>query len=49
MAKDNKKRGPKTNCLKIDEKNWENSLKKAVRKEKPKGGWPKKGKKSSKS
>ena len=47
MAK--KKRGPKTDFLKLDDENWENALKKAVKKKKPKDGWPEKGKKSPKS
>jgi len=48
MAKE-KKRGPKIDRLKLGEENWENALKKAVRKKKPKGGWPKKSKKARKS
>jgi len=48
MAKEGKKRGPKTDRLKLDDKSWETALKKAVRKKKPKDGWPKKGKKSRK-
>ena len=51
MAKSRKppqKRGPKTERLKIDE-NWENSIKKAIQKEKPKDGWPKKAKKGRNS
>lgn len=38
-----KKRGPKTNHLKIDE-GWEDAVKTAIQKKKPKDGWPKKGK-----
>jgi hypothetical protein len=34
-----KKPGPKPNHLQIDG-NWENAVKKAVKKEKPKDGWP---------
>lgn len=49
MAKHKKKRGPKPNHLNIDDENWENAVKKAVLKKKPKGGWPKKHKKTTKS
>ncbi len=42
-SKGKEKPGPKPNHLKIDE-NWENAVKKAVQKKKPKNGWPKKKK-----
>ncbi len=42
------KRGPKPNHLKFDD-NWENGVKKAIQKKKPKGGWPKRGKDKPKS
>jgi hypothetical protein len=41
MVKGKSKTGPKENRLKINS-NWENAVKKAVRKKKPKKGWPKK-------
>lgn len=47
MAKHKKKRGPKPNHLQLDDENWENAVKKAIQKKKPKKGWPKKDKKSS--
>jgi hypothetical protein len=37
------KRDPKPNHLKIDDENWIDAVKKAVQKERPKNGWPKKG------
>ena len=42
-----KKRGPKPNHLKIDDENWEDAVKKAIQKKKPKNGWPKKNKDES--
>lgn len=47
MAKNKKKRGPKPDNLQIDG-NWEDALKKAVTKKKPKEGWPDKDKPKSK-
>ena len=47
--KPSKARGPKPNPLIIDDENWENAVKKAVQKKKPKDGWPKKGEKPKKS
>jgi hypothetical protein len=41
------KQGPKPNHLKIDADNWEDAVKKAIRKGKPKEGWPDKSKKKS--
>jgi len=37
----NRKRGPKSNLLKIDGE-WQRAVNKALKKEKPKEGWPKK-------
>jgi hypothetical protein len=37
--KTNKKRGPKTEYLKIDG-NWQNAVNKVLKKKKPKKGWP---------
>ena len=48
MSKDKKKRGPKPNRLKIEDESWENAIKKAIQKKKPKNGWPKNSKKKSK-
>jgi len=48
MAKKGKKRGPKSNHLKIDD-DWENTVKTAIQKKKPKDGWPKTTKKTQKS
>ena len=44
MAKNKKQRGPKPDQLKIDG-NWEDAVKEALEKKRPKGGWPKKAKK----
>ena len=44
-ANKNKRRGPKPDHLVINEENWENALKKAIKKKKPKEGWPDKDKK----
>jgi hypothetical protein len=41
MAKEKRqRRGPKTEKLKIDG-NWQEAVTKGLRKQKPKGGWPK--------
>jgi len=48
MAKKDSKRGPKEDRLKINE-DWENAMSKALKKKRPKDGWPKKGKNSQKS
>jgi hypothetical protein len=42
--KQKNKRGPKPDTLKI-EGDWEQAMKKAIRKEKPEEGWPKHDKK----
>jgi len=48
MTSENKsKRGPKPNQLKIDADNWEDVVKKALKKERPEEGWPDKSKKKS--
>ncbi|MGA2677791.1 MAG: hypothetical protein ABSF37_00670 [Sedimentisphaerales bacterium] len=39
----NKKRGPKIDHLKIDG-NWQSAVNKALKKKKPKEGWPKESK-----
>ena len=44
MTECSKKRGPKPDSLQIGE-DWEEAVKKAVTKKKPKRGWPEKGKK----
>ena len=43
MAKDAKKKkpGPEAERLKLDEDDWEEAAKKALKKERPEGGWPK--------
>lgn len=43
-----KKRGPKSDILKLDEENWEDAINKALTKRRPKDGWPNKDKKKSK-
>ena len=40
MPPQEKSRGPKPERIKIDE-DWEDAVEKALRKEKPKEGWPK--------
>jgi hypothetical protein len=47
MIKKTHKRGPKEDLLKLDG-NWENAVKKAIFKEKPKKSWPKKATKPRK-
>ena len=47
MAKRKKQHGPKSTKLKIDKENWEDAVKKAIQKEKPKDGCPDKDKKKS--
>jgi hypothetical protein len=42
--KKNNKRGPKTDCLKVDG-DWQSAVNKALKKEKPPEGWPDKKKK----
>lgn len=42
--KQKNKRGPKPDTLKIDD-DWEQAMKKAIRKEKPEEGWPDQNKK----
>ena len=44
--KKKKKRGPKPENLNLDE-DWQCAVNKALKKKKPKEGWPKKKKKSS--
>ena len=45
MAKKKKsKRGPKPEMLKFEDENFENAVKKAIQKKKPKEGWPKQDK-----
>jgi len=44
MAKRKGKRGPKEERLNIDG-DWESAVNKALKKDKPKDGWPKKGEK----
>ena len=39
MTKSKAKRGPKPERLKIDE-DWEDAVKKALKKKRPKDGWP---------
>jgi hypothetical protein len=39
MAKTPAKKGPKPDRVKIDE-DWEEAVKKALKKKRPKGGWP---------
>jgi len=46
MKKKRQKRGPKPNHLQLDNENWEDAVKKAVLKKKPKDGWPKEKEKS---
>jgi hypothetical protein len=48
MAKKEGKRGPKEDRLKISD-DWESAVNKALKKKRPKEGWPKKGKNSQKS
>jgi hypothetical protein len=48
VAKKGKKKGPKPNRLKLDG-DWEDIAKRVIQKKKPKGEWPKEGKKGSKS
>lgn len=40
ISKANKKRGPKPETVKVDE-DWEQAIKKSLKKKKPKEGWPK--------
>lgn len=40
MTKKRDKPGPDPENLKIDEDSWENAVKKAITKKKPKDGWP---------
>ncbi len=47
MGKMKKKRGPKEDYLKVDG-NWQEALKKAVKKKKPAEGWPDEVKKGRK-
>ena len=42
--KGKKKTGPKPDHLQLDDESWETALKKAIKKKKPKEGWPKKEK-----
>jgi len=46
--KPKKQPGPEPDRLKLDEEDWEEAVKQAMQKKRPKGGWPdeKKGKKS---
>lgn len=41
MDADQKKPGPQEERLKLDEDDWKEAAKKALKKERPEGGWPK--------
>ena len=41
MDAERKKPGPDEERLKLDEDNWKEAAKKALKKERPEGGWPK--------
>ena len=46
-SKGKDKPGPKPNHLQFDDENWEDAVNKALKKKKPKNGWPKKNKDES--
>jgi hypothetical protein len=46
MGKQKKHRGPKPDHLQL-EGNWQDAVKKAIKKEKPADGWPEKSEKKS--
>ncbi|MFA5422520.1 MAG: hypothetical protein WC374_01515 [Phycisphaerae bacterium] len=43
-CKKTEKKGPKPDTLKIDEPDWQRAVNKALKKKKPREGWPQKGK-----
>lgn len=50
MAQDKKKPGPEPDRLRLDEQDWEEAVKRGLKKKRPKDGWPdeQKGEKSPK-
>ena len=46
--KKKQKSGPKPDHLKLDDTSWQEAMGKAIKKEKPKEGWPEPDKKSEK-